>query len=393
MRIVIRCVFASLAATLLGACASTPKSTMLVPSRTTVTELEKLSHQAGTSVDVLTVNRKEWDFQLDAGDGSALIGHDHGEVVRIPLDNLALVYYSAAEMPKWDVYPSLPEVGPAERGLSCDELDVELSRTETVRWYARTQGALPFVAHERAALNAEKALKGVGEAAWVVLEMYGGYGGSGGRGQGGPNLDAYRLAVTGADRRIIGLLDLKRKGSCAAQQARQGGETDLALLSQIEESRQALAVKQITDQEYSSRKTALLDLFDPLLPEAVAAGVAGPMQGYERVTWYSSVDATANLKALITQLGLRGGIKLTDEELEFQPEPGADAPLGDAVHLRYAEVANVVVADHGQWRGVVVTGRDGRKDTFCIAKGLGIDLERTRVVGELLKSMVVSVTH
>ena len=40
---------------LASACASTPKSYMLVPSRTTVPELEKLSRQSGTTVDVLTV--------------------------------------------------------------------------------------------------------------------------------------------------------------------------------------------------------------------------------------------------------------------------------------------------------------------------------------------------
>jgi hypothetical protein len=61
---------------LASACASTPKSYMLVPSRTTVPELEKLSRQSGTTVDVLTVNREERRFLLDAGDGAALTGHD-----------------------------------------------------------------------------------------------------------------------------------------------------------------------------------------------------------------------------------------------------------------------------------------------------------------------------
>src|SRR2546421_1798694 len=61
---------------LASACASTPKSYMLVPSRTTVPELEKLSRQSGTTVDVLTVNREERRFLLDAGDGAVLTGHD-----------------------------------------------------------------------------------------------------------------------------------------------------------------------------------------------------------------------------------------------------------------------------------------------------------------------------
>jgi len=50
---------------LASACASTPKSYMLVPSRTTVPEVEKLSRQSGTTVDVLTVNREERRFLLD----------------------------------------------------------------------------------------------------------------------------------------------------------------------------------------------------------------------------------------------------------------------------------------------------------------------------------------
>ena len=61
---------------LASACASTPKSYMLVPSRTTVPEVEKLSRQSGTTVDVLTVNREERRFRLDSGDGAVLTGHD-----------------------------------------------------------------------------------------------------------------------------------------------------------------------------------------------------------------------------------------------------------------------------------------------------------------------------
>jgi len=80
---------------LLASAASTPKSYMLVPSCTTVPELEKLSRQSGTTVDVLTVNREERRFLLDAGDGAVLTGHDldvarqaagANPVVRIPLE-------------------------------------------------------------------------------------------------------------------------------------------------------------------------------------------------------------------------------------------------------------------------------------------------------------------
>ena len=401
MKIFTQCVLVS-ALVFMNACASTPKSTMLVPSRSTITELEKLSHQAGTTVDVLTVNRGERLMVLDGSGGNALTGRDidasatlagTGPVVRIPFDDLALIYYSEGFLADKEAYPLLQDVGPAERGLNCDELDLELAQAETVRWYARGQGALPYVGHERGTQNAKKALKGVGKTMWVVLSIYGGYSGGGSSGHKEASLDAYRSAVTTADRRIIGLLELKRDHSCAPRDARIASETDLMVLGKIGESRQALAAKHMTDQEQANLQTLLLDQFDPVVPGTVQVDVVGELKGYERVTWYSNVDATENLKTLITQLGWRGEIKLTDEELEFRPESGADAPAGGVVRIRYADVASAVVANHGRWRGVIVTRRDGHKDTFCIAQGFGTDLERTQTVGEFLKSKVSTVLH
>src|SRR5882672_2909380 len=83
-----KCLVLAATCLLASACESTPKSYMLVPSRTTVPELEKLSRQSGTTVDVLTVNREERRFLLDAGDGAVLTGHDLDVAPRSPLTRL-----------------------------------------------------------------------------------------------------------------------------------------------------------------------------------------------------------------------------------------------------------------------------------------------------------------
>ena len=403
MKIVIRCFLVS-AVALFSACASTPKSTMLVPSRTTVIELEKLSHQAGTTVDVLTVSRQERYVRLNGSGGGALSGRDLNEsaalagsqpVVRIPFTELALIYYSEDMWPVKKVYPSPPEVGPAEHGVSCDELDLDLARAETVRWYARRQGALPFAGHEQGALNAKKALKGVGETVWVLLEMYGGYsGGGGGGGHGDASLNAYRSVVTAADRRIIGLLELKRDRSCTPRDTRVPGETDLMVLGKIGEARQALVAKSITDQEQVHRETLLLDQFDPVLPGTVQSDFAAAVLTFGGVAWYPNVDATESLKNIVGKPLWLGAITLTDEELVFRPTSGNGAPMGEVVRLRYADLSGDFVTAHYGFRAVVgVTRRDGHKDAFEIDKNFGVDHKAMQAVVEFVKARMPTVTH
>jgi hypothetical protein len=409
MRIVIRCVLASLAATLLGACASTPKSTMLVPSRTTVPELEKLRHQMGTTVDVLTVHREERRLLLDGAGGNALAGQDLNAssvtvgseaVATIPFDELALIYYSHGQAPDKDRYPSLPGVGAAEKTLGCDELDTEIGRAGAIRWYARRQGAAPFTAHEAEMQHGKNALKGVGEVVLVAVMIAGCSGGSctGFGGGSSPPSDPvsmqnYRWAVTAADGRIIGLLELKRERACAAQKIRMESETDLGILSQIEESRQALATNSTSDRDQRDLQTRLLDQFDPPRSSTDQAEFASAILTHSETEWFPNADATQGLSKFSTGTKWHGKISLTDQELVFQPQAGADTPAATEVRISYSDLASVVVAQHVRWRGVVVTQRDGHKDSFSIVQGGWVDGEATQVAGELLKSKVATVAQ
>jgi len=404
MRIVIRCVLASLAATLLGACASTPKSTMLVPSRTTVPELEKLSHQMGTTVEVLTVHREERRLLLDGAGGNALAGQDLNAssvtvgseaVATIPFDELALIYYSHGQAPDKDRYPSLPGVGAPEKNLSCDELDVDLARTETIRWYARRRGALPFTSHEAAMKHAKNTMVYAGETILFIVAAAAGAGSVGSASSSAEDHShadavAYRWAVTAADGRIIGLLELKRERACAAQKIRMESETDLGILSQIEESRQALATNSTSDRDQRDLQTRLLDQFDPPRSSTDQAEFASAILTHSETEWFPNADATQGLSKFITGTKWHGKISLTDQELVFRPQAGADTPAATEVRIPYSDLASVVVAQHVRWRGVVVTQRDGHKDSFSIVQGGWVDGEATQVAGEFLKTRVVT---
>jgi hypothetical protein len=293
MNIFIWGVLMSLTATPFGAEASTPKTYMLVASRTTVPELEKLSRQAGTTVDVLTVKRENRHLVLADGNGTALVGRDLDAATRtealspevhIPFNEVALVYYSTGRAPDKNVYPSLPAVGKEDNQLSCSELDTEIARGGAIRWYARQYEVLPFTAHESAGQHEKNFLKYVGVAALVIVgggELVGHATADAadremGRGSASSvashsyaSTEAYRWAITAADRRIIGLLELKQTQSCASQPTQSGGETDLEILTHIQESRQALATAHISDQDQVRRETQLLDQFDSLLPGTV----------------------------------------------------------------------------------------------------------------------------
>ena len=284
MKIFIWGVLMSLTAAPFGAEASTPKTYVLVASRTTVPELEKLSRQAGTTVDVLTVKRENRHLVLADGNGTALVGRDLdastqtealSPEVRIPFNEVALVYYSTGRAPDKNVYPSLSAVGKEDNQLSCSELDTQIARAGAIRWYARQYDVLPFTARESAIQHEKNFLEYVGVTALVIvggthiLDRVTADTADRSASHSYASTEAYRWAITAADRRIIGLLELKQTQSCASQPTQSGGETDLEVLTQVQESRQALATAQISDQDQVRRETQLLDRFDALLPGTV----------------------------------------------------------------------------------------------------------------------------
>jgi len=273
---------------LLGACSSTPTTHMIVPSRDTVQKIEALNRRTDLIADVLTTDRTEHWLKLDGAGGPAISGRDmmldnaneslENQVVKIPLDQSALIYYqkvsgkpaAGSSLPTKSDYPSLPAADPQDRELSCDQLDLELSRAETIRWYARKSGADPFTTHSARVQHAKKAAQGAlivmaipMLAALIVADPLRTLPYWHAAPPRAPSLESLRWAVTAADRREIGLLEIKRARSCPAQALPGSETTDLDLLNQIESSRVSLAAHSISDQEQINQQTKLLDQLDP----------------------------------------------------------------------------------------------------------------------------------
>ena len=288
-------------------------SHLVIPSRATAAQLDTLSHNTNIIADVLTVDRREYLLQLDGTAGGALSGPrlspetvSSGEtettITRIPFEQLALVYYfeaphTAKPMPDRlvkDKYPSVAAVGGAEQALNCSELDLELARAGTIRWYARQHpGVLPFTEHEAGVQHGKNALKYTGEGLLLAVVLIGSMGGGGGGGcwtcstPTPPDLEALRWAVTAADRRELGLLQLKEKRTCPAVKSPDGATTDLEILSKIGRTREALGAHKISDLEQRDQQTQLLDQLDP--PSSATVRVASASE-------FAAAAATANQK-------------------------------------------------------------------------------------------------
>ncbi len=306
--------------------ADAPHSHIIVPSRSTAVELESLSQKSNVLADVLTIDRKEYVLQLDGSGDHALSGHilireaaGKGEtetpIIRLPFEQLALVYYfeippAANQRPDHlvkDKYPSLPAVGSAERKLNCNELDLETARAGTIRWYARQHpGVVPFTEHEANARYGRNALKYTGEGLLVIVALMGatGFGGGGGGGGGcwtcsalpAPvDLEALRWAVTAADRRELELLQLKRDRPCPAHAIPDGEFTDLDILSKIEATRRDLDAHQLSDRDQMKQQTEFLDRLDPTTDFRL------PIE--ERTAREQAEPVQAQFDALVAQLG------------------------------------------------------------------------------------------
>jgi hypothetical protein len=267
---------------------------MAVPSGTTSAALEPLSREANVIADVLTVDRSEYLLHLDGSAEDALSGQKltpesvseqaEASTVRIPFDQIALVYAReipasaksqspAANYPVKSNYPTLAKIGAAEQGMDCGDLDREIARAGTIRWYARQQGAAPYTEHEARVQHGKNAAFDVGIGVLVAVAVVGAAGGGGaaviGGGGGGSSVEypvssqELRWAVTAADRRELGLLQLKNQRNCAAVKSPDGAMTDLDIFSRIETTHELLGAHQISDSEQRDQQTQLLDQLDP----------------------------------------------------------------------------------------------------------------------------------
>jgi hypothetical protein len=334
--------------------ASASETQMVLPSRTTAAQLDALSHKANVIADVLAVDRREYMLKLDGSGGGALSGQDEdGSAMRIPLDRVALVYYVqppvakkkasgsenktqaelAPSFPAKRTFPSVAAVSAAERGMDCGELDVETGRVGAIRWYARHYGGVvPFTDHEARTQHGKNALEYAGVGLVVLVDLAGLV--AGGRPLLAPSSlgnqeEAFRWAVTAADRREISLLQLKRARSCPARVTPSGQITDLEILTAVESTRGALESHQISDVDQRDQQTQLLDRLDPPTSAAAeAASHGGP---------WGCLEPFANAGTAVTEANRPTGGSLDDSQ---------DGAANDP---RFTSQSDRAVVDDVQW--------------------------------------------
>lgn len=387
--------------------AAGPATTMLVPSGDNSSELMKLSHRDDVMADIFTVDRKVRHMVLDGAGADALSGRDldaptgSGAVIRIPFDQVALVYYRGGGKPSQDVFPSLAAVGPIEQAMGCDSLLVESQRAETVRWWARVTGAMPFTAHEISQQRTHTAEMVAGAVvAWPLL-LYGAVAGvaqlavdpvmnPGGK----PlphfvSVNAYRWAVTAADRRELGLLRLKRDHVCAARTVGKGSGTDLTILADIDDSVRALAAKQLAEDEQMARQTRWLDQFYPLPPIPVVAPLSDRIDF--KVEWRSNVDTVHHPMKALNRFPLVGYMQIHEDGLRFSGKPVFGKHKDTEIQVPYSELSNAEVVQIVDWQGVVITYRDGHQDLLAIFSGdFNNNVDLVRLVRDQVESRLAT---
>jgi len=408
-------------------CSLTSKTAMVVPSGKAAPDLVKLSHQAGATADVLTVKREPLRLRLNESDGNALQGLDLDELarsgrrvaVRVPFDELALVYDTTGAIPHEATYPSLPVAGADEQKFSCEEADLELQRTEAIRWYARQQGGTPFSTHEIARQHEKKAIyyAAIVLLAAAVASAECAHGLSHGCSPSMPpmgppptprviSLQAFRGSVNAADSREIALLQIRREKSCPAQATYQEGDTDLAILERIEQAQREVVAHKLSEVEQLRQQTRWLDELDPQFDDAGARmrslvrsllPTDGPVAAFfGKARWYSNVAHISYIRA--DSQGLSGSVVITSTSIAFVDGGLADSAAtgsatGTVLRIPYSEIA---VVDAGQILpsgavAVSITLASGQVDRFeILAKSSfgKVNQSRGRHAGEVLRKAV-----
>jgi hypothetical protein len=400
-------------------CNLTPKTAMLVPAGKSIPDLVKLSHQPGATADMLTVDREPLRLRLDQSDDNALQGLDldelarHGRkvAVRVPFDELALVYDTTGAIPHEGSYPSLPPAGAEEQKLSCENSELELKRAAAIRWYARQHGGTPLSTREIARQHEKKAIyyAAIVLLAAAVASSQCAHGTIHGCTPSMPpvgppaapraiSLQAFRRAINAADDREIALLKIRREKGCPAQPAYQEGDTDLAILERIEQARGDVAAHRLAEVAQLQQQTRWLDELDPR-PDAPGAQMQElarsllPADGtvaavYGKARWYPNVTHISYLRA--DGLGRTGSVVITSTSIVFF---AAGSTAAATLRIPYSDIASI---DDGQILpsgalAVSITLTSGRVDRFEILAKTSfgkIDQSSGRHAGEMLRKAV-----
>jgi len=413
--------FATLAIAIvaLAACSSIPSTHVVLPAPTTVPEMTQLSQLAGATASVITVSGDETVLRLEPGAPDTLTGKRLdstaiGEEVAIPFDSLALIFYTEPvtdkipeqiKLPVKDRYPEPRSAGAAEEALSCKALEVELARSEALRWLARNNGALPYTSGEKLKLHAEHAAIDVGVA---LLVLAGGVGSSGGATEGpkagewAVDAEAFRWALSAIDERINGLLQIKDRKSCAGHPSLQADTTDLQLWRALES--ESLATRAAPPDEHAvlARRTTMFDLLGPkaIMPPApefqLPTGDTGVVVA-GRAHWFADVDILGQgFWHASEQVGKfqEGRLLLTDQQVIMQvvSQGGVALKASEqvAIDIPYAAIASISFERKALSCEVVIKQRNGHVDSFQMVPHVRVNREQTEAVARALQAKLAA---
>jgi hypothetical protein len=456
MREATRLVLVLLVIAAAAGCASMPTPRTLVPKDSvSAKQVAALGQASGSIIDVLTVSGEETYLLLRSVTDDALSGEPidpssaepvPDQSVRLPFNQAALIYYAERPakdkhadsresgrplaFPAKDSYPQLPAVGAAEKGLPCMQLEVELSRAEALRWFARNEGLMGYtpaqVLEHHAVTTAE-----VAAVAFLLLAS-GGYGG-------GPNFsgppafqkdaarslrdqvgyEQLRWAITAADLRIAGLLHIKRANGCP-ERSTLAGDSDLQMLQQFDALKDGSAANKPSGVALLHEQTRLLDTLGPRpLPEGRLADCGlyrcdnstdqGETSGtvveltrllsdlkdervqhiFAHAVWFGETASVfGRVKLEVTHKELSGSLVVFDRSLVFARTSAADSnPNSGAtppVRIPFSNLESIQVGSLALNRWVVAHTRDGHAYYFAVRGQWG--RSQTLAAGRLLQT-------
>ena len=444
-------------------CSSLPAPKMLVPTANlSAHQVKSLGTASGSVVDILTVSGQEKYVLLGSVTDRAMTGQlfdrDSGAVpddsVTIPLSEAALLYYvepadpshkthaaaSRRAIPAKYSYPQLPSVGSAEKKLSCADLDVELSRAEALRWFARNEGQMGYTPAQVLAHHAATTAIVVG----VTLVIVAAAGGGGAAGGSFPNFSgaqpprdptgnlrsqvgdgALRWAITAADVRVAGLLRLKRDGACPERSTLVDGASDLHTLQQLDALQDRSPAPRLSGIALLHEQTRLLDtlgpraLADGRLADCGAfhcdnSGDQGDTSGVVMVTvqlmpelaqehvqhvfshalWFGETQSSfARAMSQAEKKSPAGALIVFDQSLVFSgtaaggPRAQTDPAPPLRIRIPFTDIASVEAGSSALNRWVAVHTRDGQTHFFALLQQSGnLDRSQTRMAAALLQS-------
>lgn len=437
-------------------CSSMPTPRTLAPKGdVSAKQVAALAQASGSIIDILTVGGEENFLRLRSVSGDDLSGElidrrsaqpASGASVRVPFNQAALIYYAAppangkhadtqkeAPPPAFPAkysYPQVPAVGAEENGYGCRQLEVELSRAEALRWFARNEGLMGYTPTQ--ALEHHAVTTAAVAAVAFLFVASGGYGGLPSfpatpafQNDGRRSLrdqvgyEQLRWAITAADLRIAGLLRIKRARGCP-ERSTLDGDSDLQMLQQFDALQDGSAATRPSGVALLHEQTRLLDTLGPRpLPQGRLADCGvyrcdnSTDQGetsetvvqlnrllpdlkdervqhiFAHAVWFGeTASILGRAKMEVKGKEQSGSLVIFDRSLVFagtsaaesKPGTGAAPPL----RIPFSNLASIEVGSFALNRWIVVHTRDGRAQYFAVRGQWG--RSQTLTAGKLLQT-------